>query len=54
MPKSVFQLEDEVREELQERLHDTEEIWMDYDECVFNLLDGYEDLHYEFRSNRVI
>ena len=54
IPESVSQLEDEVREELQRRLYDTEDIWMDYDECVFNLLDGYEDLYYEFRSNRVI
>ena len=53
VPPSVFQLEDAVREELQERLHTTEDIWMDYDECVFGLLDGYEDLHYEFRSNRI-
>ena len=52
MPEFVFQLENNARTELQKRLHDTEEIWMDYDECVFNMLDGYEDLHYEFRLNR--
>ena len=53
IPESVFQLENEIREQLQKQHHATEEIWMDYDELVFNLLDGYEDLHYEFRSNRI-